>query len=126
VKTCREPSRPTRLFQYFDDNGKRQVIDSADVNAYLREISGEDSPPRISARGPGPCSRRRRSRDVATFTSHADAKRKVAAAVECGCEASRQHQGGCRKCYIHPAILDAYMDGATIDTLKARARGWGR
>jgi DNA topoisomerase I len=27
----------------------------------------------------------------------------------------------CRKCYIHPAILDAYMDGATIRTLKSRA-----
>ena len=25
----------------------------------------------------------------------------------------------CRKCYIHPAILDAYMDGATIDAVKA-------
>ena len=31
----------------------------------------------------------------------------------------------CRKCYIHPAILDAYMDGATIQTIKARALALG-
>ena len=27
----------------------------------------------------------------------------------------------CRKCYIHPAIFDAYLDGATIETVRARA-----
>jgi len=41
VKQCRDlPGQ--ELFQYIDDDGERRTVDSADVNEYLREITGED------------------------------------------------------------------------------------
>jgi DNA topoisomerase-1 len=58
--------------------------------------------------------------DVATFASHAEAKRNVVQAIESVAKRLGNTKAVCRKCYIHPAILDAYMEGATIATLKPR------
>lgn len=55
-------------------------------------------------------------------SSQTAAKRHVVAAVESVAKRLGNTKAVCRKCYIHPAILDAYMDGATIRTIKARAR----
>src|SRR5438105_1228250 len=57
----------------------------------------------------------------ATFKSNAEAKRKVVAAIESVAKRLGNTKAVCRKCYIHPAILDAYMDGATIQTIRTRA-----
>ncbi len=61
------------LFQYVDDDGQRQTIDSADVNAYLREISGTSSPPRTFAPGAAPCWPRWRCGDWIREAPHAPA-----------------------------------------------------
>jgi DNA topoisomerase-1 len=120
VKACRElPGY--ELFQYVDEDGARQVIDSADVNAYLREISGEDFTAKDFRTWTGTVLAAQALAGVAAFTSNADAKRKIARAVESVAKRLGNTKAVCRKCYIHPAILDAYMDGATIETLKARA-----
>ena len=122
VKACRDlPGY--ELFQYVDDDGRRQAIDSADVNAYLREISGEDFTAKdfrtwagtVLARegaGRGRGVRVTRPKPSATSSS----------AIESVAKRLGNTKAVCRKCYIHPAILDAYMDGATIrDAQDARA-----
>jgi DNA topoisomerase I len=120
IKTCRElPGY--ELFQYIDDNGKRQVIDSADVNAYLRQISGRDFTAKDFRTWIGTVLAAKALALIPTFTSNADAKRKIANAVESVAKRLGNTKTVCRKCYIHPAILDAYLEGATIETLKARA-----
>ncbi len=58
--------------------------------------------------------------NVATFASAAEAKRNIVHAVESVAKRLGNTKAVCRKCYIHPAILDAYMEGATIATLKPR------
>jgi DNA topoisomerase-1 len=125
IKTCRElPGY--ELFQYIDDAGRRQVIDSADVNAYLREISGRDFTAKDFRTWIGTVLAAKALAQVATFSSNADAKRKIAGAVESVAKRLGNTKAVCRKCYIHPAILDAYVEGATIDTLKARASRMAR
>ncbi len=120
VKACRDlPGY--ELFQYVDDGGKRQTIDSADVNGYLREISGEDFTAKDFRTWAGTVLAARALAEVATFKSGAEAKRNVVKAIESVARRLGNTKAVCRKCYIHPAILDAYMDGATIATLKARA-----
>jgi DNA topoisomerase-1 len=120
VKACRDlPGY--ELFQYVDEDGKRQTIDSADVNAYLREISGEDFTAKDFRTWAGTVLAARALADVKTFRSNAEAKRNVVKAIESVAKRLGNTKAVCRKCYIHPAILEAYMDGATIDTLKARA-----
>jgi len=120
VKACRDlPGY--ELFQYIDDNGERQTIDSADVNEYLREISGQDFTAKDFRTWAGTVLAAKALADVAKFSSNAEAKRNVVKAIESVASRLGNTKAVCRKCYIHPAILDSYMDGATIQTLKARA-----
>jgi DNA topoisomerase-1 len=109
------------LFQYVDDQGHRQVVDSADVNAYLREISGEDFTAKDFRTWAGTVLAAKALAAVAAFKSNTEAKRTIASAIETVAKRLGNTKAVCRKCYIHPAILEAYMDGATIQTIRARA-----
>jgi DNA topoisomerase-1 len=121
VKACRDlPGY--ELFQYLDEHGTRQEIDSADVNAYLREISGEDFTAKDFRTWAGTVLAAQALAAVCTYRSNAEAKRNVVKAIESVAKRLGNTKAVCRKCYIHPAILDAYMDGGTIQTIKARAR----
>jgi DNA topoisomerase-1 len=120
VKACQElPGY--ELFQYVDDDGTRQTVDSADVNAYVREISGEDFTAKDFRTWAGTVLAAKALAEVATFKSNAEAKRNIVKAIESVAKRLGNTKAVCRKCYIHPAILDAYMDGATIETIRAQA-----
>jgi DNA topoisomerase-1 len=120
VKACRDlPGY--ELFQYVDD-GRRQAIDSVDVNAYLREIAGEEFTAKDFRTWAGTVLAAQALAAIASFTSQREAKRNVVRAIESVAKRLGNTKAVCRKCYIHPAILDAYMDGATIQTIRARAR----
>jgi DNA topoisomerase-1 len=120
VKACRDlPGY--ELFQYVDGDGARQTVDSADVNAYLREISGQDFTAKDFRTWAGTVLAAKALAEVATFKSNAEAKRNIVKAIESVAKKLGNTKAVCRKCYIHPAILDAYMDGATIHTLRTRA-----
>jgi DNA topoisomerase-1 len=120
IKACRDlPGY--ELFQYVDEDGTRQVIDSADVNAYLREVSGEDFTAKDFRTWAGTVLAAKALAELDLFKSTSEAKRNIVRAVESVSKRLGNTKAVCRKCYIHPAILDAYMDGATLDTLKARA-----
>ena len=120
VKACRDlPGY--ELFQYVDEQRQRQTIDSADVNAYLREISGQDFTAKDFRTWAGTVLAAKALAEVARSRPTTEAKRNVVAAIESVAKRLGNTQSVCRKCYIHPAILDAYMDGATIETVKARA-----
>jgi DNA topoisomerase-1 len=121
VKACRDlPGY--ELFQYLDDDGTRQVIDSADVNAYLRQITGQDFTAKDFRTWAGTVLAAQALAAAAAFKSEREAKRNVVQAIESVAKRLGNTKAVCRKCYIHPAILDAYMDGATIQTIRARAR----
>ncbi len=120
VKACRDlPGY--ELFQYVDGDGTRQTIDSADVNAYLRETSGEGFTAKDFRTWAGTVLAANALAASAAFTSRAEAKRRIVAAIESVAKRLGNTKAVCRKCYVHPAILDAYMDGATIETITARA-----
>jgi DNA topoisomerase-1 len=121
VKACRDlPGY--ELFQYMDEEAQRQEIDSADVNAYLREITGEDFTAKDFRTWAGTVLAAQALATVASFKSEREAKRNIVKAIESVAKRLGNTKAVCRKCYIHPAILDAYMDGATIQTIRARAR----
>ena len=120
VKACRDlPGY--ELFQYVDESGERRVVDSADVNSYLREISGEDFTAKDFRTWAGTVLAAGALAQVEKFTSTAHAKRNIVRAVESVAKRLGNTTAVCRKCYIHPAIPDAYLDGATVATVKARA-----
>ncbi len=118
VKACRDlPGY--ELFQYVDRHGRRQVIDSADVNAYLREISGEDFTAKDFRTWAGTVLAAGALAAAGRCTSAAQVKRNIVKAVDAVARRLGNTKAVCRKSYIHPAILDAYQAGATIAATEA-------
>ena len=112
IKACRDlPGY--ELFQYVGPDGQRQVIGSADVNAYLREVSGEDFTAKDFRTWAGTVLAARALAETAAFRSQAEAKRNIGRAIESVAGHLGNTKAICRKCYVHPAILDAYMAGKT-------------
>jgi DNA topoisomerase-1 len=107
-----------KLFQFEDENGKPQPITSTDINAYLREISGMDVTAKDFRTWTGSTLAAQALAERETPTSDAMGKRLVKDAI--GEVAARLGNtvSVCRKCYVHPAIVDAYLEG----DLKLRRR----
>ncbi len=120
VQRCRDlPGY--ELFQYVDEDGARQVVDSADVNEYLREITGADFTAKDFRTWFGTVLAARALAECGSHNSDTDAKRKLAHAIEAVAGVLGNTRSVCRKCYVHPAVIDAYMDQSLIDTLAQRA-----
>jgi DNA topoisomerase-1 len=117
VQRCRDiPGH--ELFQYVDDAGARHSIGSADVNAYLREISGQDFTAKDFRTWAGTVLAAWALNEFAAFDSETQAKRNVVQAIERVAERLGNTPAICRRCYVHPAVLDAYLDGSLIAALK--------
>lgn len=99
------------LFLYLDEAGEQRGVGSDDVNAYLREISDEDVTAKDFRTWAGTILAVRELRELEPFTSQTGAKRNVTRAVEAVAALLGNTPSICRKCYIHPAIIDAYLGG---------------
>jgi DNA topoisomerase-1 len=89
------------------------VIDSADVNAYLREASGDDFTAKDFRTWAGTVLAAQQLAS-ARAASAAQAKRNILRAIEIVAERLGNTKTVCRKSYIHPAIFDAYLGGSRI------------
>jgi DNA topoisomerase-1 len=120
VKRCRDiPGQ--ELFQYIDEEGNRRSIDSSDVNDYLREISGEEFTAKDFRTWVGTVLAAYALHELEACDSDTQAKKNVVRAIEAVSERLGNTAAICRKCYVHPEVIDAYMDGSLIRTLKQRA-----
>jgi DNA topoisomerase-1 len=120
IKQCRDiPGQ--ELFQYLDDEGNRHTVESTDVNNYLRELTGEDFTAKDFRTWAGTVLAAQALAELGAAESGSDAQRKVVQAVEQVAQRLGNTPAVCRKCYIHPAVVDAYLGGAAIDVLSSRA-----
>ncbi|MFN2590582.1 MAG: DNA topoisomerase IB [Actinomycetota bacterium] len=110
-----------QLFQYVDDEGQVQDIGSADVNDYLREISGQEFTAKDFRTWAGTLAAALALQELEEFDSEAQAKRNIVRGIERVAERLGNTPAVCRKCYVHPAILEAYTDGSMIEALRQRA-----
>jgi DNA topoisomerase I len=110
VRACREiPGYD--LFQYYDEDGERQAIGSADVNAYLKEISGEEYTSKDFRTWAGTVHAAEVLRACGPCRSETEGKRNIVRAVESVAKRLGNTKAVSRKCYIHPTVFDAYVDG---------------
>ena len=117
VKACQElPGQ--ELLQYIDENGVQQDVTSADVNAYLREITGTDITAKDFRTWAGTVLAALALREFETFDSQAKAKRNVRAAIERVAARLGNTPTICRKCYIHPEIVNCYLSGSLLLEIK--------
>ena len=108
------------LFQYVDEDGSRRTIDSGDVNAYLHEATGEDFTAKDFRTWAGTVLAALALAEVRGFATEREAKRNIVRAIERVAARLGNTPAICRKCYVHPEVLQAYLDGVTIRALKAR------
>jgi DNA topoisomerase-1 len=120
VAKCQDLSGQ-ELFQYVDETGERHVIDSQDVNDYLREASGEEVTAKDFRTWAATNLAAIALQEFEAVDSKAAAKKNVLRAIEAVAMMLGNTPAICRKCYIHPAIFDGYLDGSLSAALKARA-----
>jgi len=108
------------LFQYVDDDGATHSIDSSDVNDYLRAITGEDYTAKDFRTWSGTVLAALALQEFEKFDSEAQAKKNIVRAIESVAEKLGNTPSVCRKCYVHPVVLDAYLDGAVLEVLRER------
>lgn len=117
VKQCRDlPGY--ELFQYFDENGSRQTISSEDVNAYLQEITGEEFTAKDFRTWAGTVVAAQALTELGAFTSQTIAKKNITQAIKQAASQLGNRPATCRKYYVHPAIIDAYLDGSLLPTME--------
>jgi DNA topoisomerase-1 len=120
VHACRDlPGQ--ELFQYLDDAGEVRDVGSGDVNDYLRSISGQDFTAKDFRTWAGTALAAQALQEFQDFDSAAAAKRNITKAIEQVAERLGNTQSICRKCYVHPAVIEAYLNRSLVKTLKRRA-----
>ena len=119
VRQCQElPGH--ELFQYIADDGARCSIDSADVNNYLREIAGDDFSSKDFRTWAGTVLAARALLEFEGGKSNAQVKKNITRAVESVAAKLGNTKAVCRKCYVHPAVLEAYTDGSLFKLSRLR------
>jgi DNA topoisomerase-1 len=120
VRKCREiPGQD--LFTYIDDDGEPRDIGSADVNDYLREIAGADVTAKDFRTWAATTLAAVALERFKAVDTKAALKRNVRRAIEAVAGMLGNTATVCRKCYVHPAILDGYLDGTLRGVLRRRA-----
>ena len=109
------------LFQYLDDAGNRGSIDSEDVNEYLRRIAGQDYTAKDFRTWAGTLLAALALREIGEFDSRAQAKKNLLRAIESVSAKLGNTPAICRKCYVHPAIIESYLEGSMIEALQRHA-----
>ncbi|MDQ6674077.1 MAG: DNA topoisomerase IB [Chloroflexota bacterium] len=111
VKQCQDiPGQ--ELFQYLDDDGQRHSVESSDVNNYLREVSGGDFTAKDFRTWNGTVLALRYLKLCESPTSATAGKRLVSGAIKSVAQDLGNTPAVCRKAYVHPVVLNAYLEGS--------------
>jgi DNA topoisomerase-1 len=127
VQRCQElPGQ--ELFQYLDSDGRRQSVDAGDINEYLRRITGRQVTAKDFRTWAGTTLAAAALRELAGFKSEKQAKANIVAAIDQISRRLGNTRAVCRKYYVHPVIVEAYLEGVTIpptpsDVRQLRASG---
>jgi len=108
------------LFQYIDEEGETHSIDSSDVNDYLRTITGEDYTAKDFRTWSGTVLAALALQEFEKFDSETQAKKNIVRAIESVAEKLGNTPSICRKCYVHPAVLESYLEGSVVEAMRER------
>ena len=103
-----------------DEKGKVRDVTSQDVNDYLREITGEDFTAKDFRTWAGTVLTAMALNAQEEFENKTQAKKKIKDAIAAVAKILGNTPAVCRKCYVHPAVLETYLDGEMIEGLKRR------
>ena len=119
IKRCQDlPGQ--ELFQYEDEEGQPHAISSGDVNDYLREVSGEDFTAKDFRTWAATVLAAWMLQEIEPFRTAKQAKQNVFRAIERVAERLGNTPAICRKCYVHPAVIESYLEGSLLSTLQQK------
>ncbi|MBK5343799.1 DNA topoisomerase IB [Pseudomonas sp. TH49] len=120
IKRCLEiPGQ--NLFQYLDENGERHTVSSHDVNTYLKTLTGADFTAKDYRTWAGSALALAVLREL-QWESETEAKRHVVEMVKSVSKQLGNTPAVCRKCYIHPAVVERFLLGALAELPRPRVR----
>jgi len=122
VVRCCQDLPGQHLFQYEDDEGAVRQVTSADVNEYLRDIAGPTVSAKMFRTWAGTVLTAVALREFEKVDSEAVAKRNVRSAIETVAARLGNTVTICRKCYVHPEVINAYLEGSLFKTLERKVR----
>ena len=117
IRACQElPGQ--ELFQYVDEGARPRDVTSSDVNAYLREISGDDITAKDFRTWHGTVLAAMALQEFEKFDSQAGAKSNIRDAIQRVAARLGNTPTICRKCYVHPEIITTYIEGSLLLEVK--------
>jgi DNA topoisomerase-1 len=120
VRNCQELPG-SQLFQYLGDDDKVHDVGSSDVNAYLRAAMGQSFTAKDFRTWAGTVLAAQALQEFSHVASKTRAEKNVVTAVEAVARMLGNTRTICRKCYVHPLVINAYLDGTLSRTLRAKA-----
>ncbi|WP_027908179.1 DNA topoisomerase IB [Pseudomonas taiwanensis] len=120
LKRCIELPGQT-LFQYLDEQGQRRSIGSSDINQFLQQLTGADFTAKDYRTWAGSSLALSLLRPLA-WEPESEAKRQVAAIVRQVASRLGNTPAVCRRCYIHPAVLEHFHLGQLAALPRSRNR----
>jgi DNA topoisomerase-1 len=106
------------LFQFKDEGGTIHHVTSADVNAYLKEIAGQDFSAKDFRTWAGTVAASLALQQFDPYDSEKVADANIVEAVKQVAKRLGNTPSVCRRAYIHPAVIESYLDGSMPDSLK--------
>jgi DNA topoisomerase-1 len=109
VRKCQDlPGQ--QLFTFTDETGDTAHVGSEDVNEYLRVIADDEFSAKDFRTWAGTVMTLSALGRLDDFASEAEAKRNVATAIAAVARVMGNTPAVCRKCYVHPLVVDAYLN----------------
>ena len=113
IQRCQElPGQ--ELFKYLDDEGRRQSVDAGDINQYLREIAGRQVTAKDFRTWAGTMLAAATLRDIGLGTTEKESNANIVRAMDQVAKRLGNTRAVCRKYYVHPTVIEAYLDGFVL------------
>jgi DNA topoisomerase-1 len=116
VQRC-QALRGEELFKYLDDDGKRQEVDAEDVNKYLQDVTGREITAKDFRTWAGTMLVAEALRKMGPANTRREAEKNIVAAVDVTAKKLGNTRSVCRKYYIHPVLMEAYLEGSVLPPL---------
>jgi DNA topoisomerase I len=121
VKQCRDlPGQ--ELFQYVDEDGTRQRVGSGDINDYVREVTGDEFTTKDFRTWWGTVLAVTALRELQPGRTRTQSEKNVLLAIEAVAGLLGNTRAVCRKSYVHPGVVDCYVDGSLVKILERHAK----
>jgi DNA topoisomerase-1 len=121
VKQCRDlPGH--ELFQYVGEDGTRQRVGSGDINAYVRAVTGEEFTSKDFRTWWASVLAVTALRDLQPGRTKTQSEKNVRLAIEAVAGLLGNTRSVCRKSYVHPGVIDCYVEGSLEKILERRSK----